>query len=205
MKLDEAEKILNNAGYLLETEDRGAEIGDFLKSFGFKHKPHNIFGLYKPIKRTPYEFFALFGMGNCNITVSYWDWDKNKRVVVDKIDVKYQRDDYFNWIITLKDNNAIIGSINASKYEEKYLILNYAIDNRYTNNGYMKEALKLVLDYLTNEVSIEKIYCGCCVENIKSKKVMEKYMDYVTTLKNHVILIDGLHDMHLYEYRKKLD
>ena len=57
MKLDEAEKILNNAGYLLETEDKiGEEIGDFLKSFGFKHKPHSIFGLYKPIRRTPYEF-----------------------------------------------------------------------------------------------------------------------------------------------------
>ena len=95
MQLDEAEKILNNAGYLLEndTEDKiGNEIGDFLKSYGFKHKPHSIFGLYKPIKRTPFEFFAMFGMGNCNITVSYWDWDKNKRVVTDKIDIKYNED-----------------------------------------------------------------------------------------------------------------
>lgn len=33
MRLDEAEKILNNAGFLLEDEDedRGGEIGDFLK------------------------------------------------------------------------------------------------------------------------------------------------------------------------------
>ena len=92
MKLDEAKQILERNGYLLETEDKGEEIGDFLKSFGFRHKPHNIFGLYKPIKRTPYEFFALFGMGNCNITVSYWDWDKNKRVVTDKIDIKYNED-----------------------------------------------------------------------------------------------------------------
>lgn len=92
MQLDEAEKILKNNGYLLETEDKGNEIGDFLKTFGFRHKPHSIFGLYKPIKRTPYEFFAMFGMGNCNITVSYWDWDKNKRVVTDKIDIKYNED-----------------------------------------------------------------------------------------------------------------
>lgn len=92
MKLDEAKEILKNNGYLLETEDKGNEIGDFLKSFGFRHKPHSIFGLYKPIKRTPYEFFAMFGMGNCNITVSYWDWDKNKRVVIDKIDIKYNED-----------------------------------------------------------------------------------------------------------------
>ena len=55
----------------------------------------------------------------------YWA-NKKKRTLeeeiqsLDKIDEKYQRDDYFNWIITLKDNNAIIGSINANKYEEKY-------------------------------------------------------------------------------------
>jgi hypothetical protein len=92
MELKEAKQILKENGYLLETADKGQEIGDFLKSFGFKHKPHSIFGLYKPIKKTPYEFFAMFGMGNCNITVSYWDWDKNKRVVVDMIDVKYNED-----------------------------------------------------------------------------------------------------------------
>lgn len=92
MKLDEAEKILNNAGYLMETEDKGAEISAFLKSFGFRHKPYCIIGLYKPIRRTPYEFFAMTGMGNCNITVSYWDWDKEKTVVVDNIDIKYNED-----------------------------------------------------------------------------------------------------------------
>ena len=40
------------------------------------------------------------------------------------------------------------------------------------------------------------------VKNIKSKKVMEKYMTYVTTLKNNVTLSDGLHDMHLYVIKK---
>ena len=93
MDLREAKQILNDNGYLLETEDKiGNEIGAFLKAHGFKHKPYSIFGLYKPIKRTPFEFFAMFGMGNCNITVSYWDWDKNKRVVTDKIDIKYNED-----------------------------------------------------------------------------------------------------------------
>ena len=96
MQLDEAKKILNKAGFLLEndteTKDKGAEVVKLLKLHGFKHKPHNTFGLYKPIKRTPYEFFALFGMGDCNITVSYWDWDKNERVVLNKIDVKYNED-----------------------------------------------------------------------------------------------------------------
>ena len=106
MDLKEAQQILNENGYLLETADKGVEISDFLKSHGFKHKPHSIFGLYKPIKRTPFEFFAMFGMGNCNITVSYWDWDKNKRVVTDKIDIQYNTDpDTFEKIEDFIDRN----------------------------------------------------------------------------------------------------
>lgn len=137
--------------------------------------------------------------------------NKEKRTLQEEIDSlkgienKYESNNYFNWIITLKDTGKIIGSINANKYINDDLIISYAIDNRYTNNGYMKEALKLVLDYLLNEVKVEKVYCGCCIENIKSKKVMEKYMNYVTTLKNHVTLKDGLHDMHLYVISKKMD
>ena len=118
------------------------------------------------------------------------------------IEKKYESDDYFNWLITLKDNGNIIGSINANKYIEDSLIISYVIDNRYTNNGYMKEALKIVLDYLIYEVQVKQVFCGCIVENIKSKKVMEKYMTYVTTLKNNVTLSDGLHDMHLYVIKK---
>ena len=119
------------------------------------------------------------------------------------IDEKYLNEFYFNWIITLKENGKIIGSINANKYEIKNsFIINYAIDNRYTNNGYMSEALKRVLDYLLEEVKIQKIYCGCCIENIASKKVMQKYMTFIKTIKNHVTLKDGLHDMHLYEISK---
>lgn len=95
MQLNEALDRLNRAGLICEEEqkiDRSKELSEFLKSHKFRHKPHSIFGLYKPIRRTPYEFFAMFGMGDCNITVSYWDWDKNKRVSVGKIDVKYNED-----------------------------------------------------------------------------------------------------------------
>ena len=119
------------------------------------------------------------------------------------IDKKYLRNDYFNWIITLKGNGKIIGSINACEYEiQDSVLINYAIDNRYINNGYMSEALKIVLDYLLNEVKISNVYCGCCIENIASKKVMEKYMQYVSTIKNHVTLVDGLHDMYLFKLSK---
>lgn len=112
------------------------------------------------------------------------------------IDKKYEKLDYYNWVITL--NEVIIGSINCHINSDNGMI-NYALDNRYVNNGYMTEALGLVLDYLLNYVKLNKVECGCVVENIKSKKVIEKNnMKYYGILKSEVLLEDGFHDMYLY-------
>ena len=49
----------------------------------------------------------------------------------------------------LECKNKIIGSINAHYIEEdNKVIINYGLDNRYFNNGYMSEALSEVLKYL---------------------------------------------------------
>lgn len=139
----------------------------------------------------------------------YWT-NKKKRTLeeqiksLDKIDEKYQNLTYYNWLITLKNNKTIIGSINAHYVdEEEKVIINYGLDNRYFNKGYMTEALKIVLDFLNKDVKIKSIECGCCVENIASKKVIEKSnLSYKQTLKNEVLLSDGYHDMHLYILEK---
>ena len=126
----------------------------------------------------------------------YWA-NKKKRTLQEQIDSlkgideKYLQDGYYNWLITLKESGKIIGSINACRYDEISVLINYAIDNRYTNNGYMSEALKVVLDYLMSIDSIKKIYCGCCIENIASKKVMEKYMNFEKLLKDEIDLIEN--------------
>lgn len=106
--------------------------------------------------------------------------NKNKRTLkqqVDSlkgIDEKYQNLKYYNWVITLKDNGKIIGSINAIfdyfEDEKDVPMFNYAIDNRYVNKGYMSEALKTVIDYFFKEVKANKVICGCCIGNIASKK-----------------------------------
>lgn len=123
------------------------------------------------------------------------------------IDEKYKNLSYYNWLITLKENGKIIGSINAFfnyfEDEKDALMFNYAIDDRYKNNGYMSEALYLTIKFFLNEVNVKKIYCGCCIENIASKKVMEKNnMLFDKIIKNHIKLKDGYHDMLLYKIEK---
>lgn len=123
------------------------------------------------------------------------------------IDDKYNNLDYYNWLITLKDNNKIIGGINLNvdNYNES-LEFNYAIDNRYTCNGYMTEALNLIKDFCLNEIKVNRLYGGCEINNISSKRVMEKCdFKYEGILRNHLKLRDGYHDMYVFSFIRNRD
>lgn len=116
------------------------------------------------------------------------------------IDNKYKSKNYYNWIITRKDDNKIIGSINLRVEEINEMVeFNYAIDNRYTKNGYMTEALNLVKNYCLNELKVNRFQGGCCIENIASKRVMEKCgMQCEGILRKYIVLNDGYHDMYMF-------
>lgn len=123
------------------------------------------------------------------------------------IDKKYNNLEYYNWLITLKSNNKIIGAINLNvdNFNES-LEFNYAIDDRYKGNGYMTEALNLVKDYCINEIKVNRLYGGCELNNIGSKRVMEKCnFIHEGILRNHLKLCDGYHDMHLYSIIRDRD
>ncbi len=132
--------------------------------------------------------------------------NKEKRTLQEEIDSlkgidkKYNNPEYYNWLITLKDNKKIIGAINLNvdNYNES-VEFNYAIDDRYQCNGYMTEALEAVKNYCLNEMKVNRIFGGCEINNISSKRVMEKCaFIYEGTLGKHLKLRDGYHDMCLY-------
>ena len=113
---------------------------------------------------------------------------------------RYESKDVYNWCIALKNTYAIIGAINLRVNDYNNSVeFNYAIDNRYINNGYMTEALIAVKEFCMNELKVKRFQGGCCVENLASEKVMKKIgMKHEGTLKANVKLIDGYHDMHMY-------
>ncbi len=119
---------------------------------------------------------------------------------LENISEKYKNPEYYNWLITLKDTGNIVGSINLHVDNHNDSVeFNYAIDNRYTGNGYMTETLLKIKDFALNEVKINRFQGGCAVENIASKRVMEKCgMNFEGTLKKYLKLKDGYHDMHMF-------
>ena len=89
MQLNEAKQILKKNGYLVE-DYKGKALHDFLVEYGFKHKPHNIFGLFKKVDSG--ELMVMAGMGECSIVYSIWDIDELRWKGVDKITVNYYND-----------------------------------------------------------------------------------------------------------------
>ena len=132
--------------------------------------------------------------------------NKEKRTLEEEIeslkgiDEKYNNPEYYNWLITTKTDKKIIGAINLNvdNYNES-VEFNYAVDDRYKGKGYMTEALEAVKNYCLNEVKVNRIFGGCEINNLASKRVMEKCsFIYEGTLRNYLKLKDGYHDMHLY-------
>ena len=116
------------------------------------------------------------------------------------INEKYKNLDYYNWLITLKNTKEIIGCINLRIDDHNDSVeFNYAIDNRFTNNGYMTETLMKIKQFALENLKVNRFQGGCCVENLASKKVMEKCgMHFEGTLRNYIKLKDGFHDMHMF-------
>ncbi len=116
------------------------------------------------------------------------------------IDEKYKSNDYYNWLITLKDTKQIIGAINFNvNLRNDSVMFSYAIDNRFVCNGYMTEALEIVKDFAFNKMKVHRFEGGCVVTNIASKRVMEKCgLIQEGILKDYVKLSDGYHDMYMF-------
>ena len=124
---------------------------------------------------------------------------------LENIDEKYKNLDYYNWIIERKSDNKVLGLITLRVFEVNESVeFSYGLDNRYTKQGYMSEALQTVLDFALNEMQVNRIQGGCCVSNIASRRVMEKCnMHHEGTLKSYLKLRDGYHDMHMFSLVNK--
>ena len=89
---------------------------------------------------------------------------------------KYKDDDYFNWAIEYKETGKVIGNISVVKLNKDILSadMGYCMSRSLWGNGIMPEALTEVIDYLLNEVELNRIAACHAVENPKSGRVMNK-------------------------------
>ncbi len=89
---------------------------------------------------------------------------------------EYDRPDYYNWVLELKDTGEIVGSCSVVRIDESIdeLELGYCMGRAWWGRGYMPEAAGAIVDYLFDEVGANRIAADHDVENPKSGRVMRK-------------------------------
>lgn len=79
----------------------------------------------------------------------------------------------FSYAITLKDEDSLIGMFSMHPMTMK-IEVGYALARPYWGKGYMTEALRAVIAWALKQPDIYRVQAFCDVENIASRRVMEK-------------------------------
>ena len=89
---------------------------------------------------------------------------------------QYENNDYYRWLIVLKETGEFIGGIDVCNlYKKKdYGEVGYCIWSKYWNNGYATEALRRVIEYLLLECDFHLVEAHHAGFNPASGRVMEK-------------------------------
>lgn len=90
---------------------------------------------------------------------------------------QYEKDDYYNWAIVLKEHGSQpIGNINVAHWSEDREApeIGYCMGRRWWHQGIMSEALGAVLDFLFDQVGVERIVALHDTNNPHSGGVMRK-------------------------------
>jgi ribosomal-protein-alanine N-acetyltransferase len=152
---------------------------------------------------------SIFNAYASNVeSVKYISWKVHETLIDTKafLEVtipKFDSGKDYAYGIELKDSKEFIGSIGMVNEGGKAFI-GYIIGAKYEGKGYCTEAAKCILNHLSKQPDIFRIWACCAVENIGSVKVLEKAgMVQEATIKDWVLfpnLNNEPRDCHFYYY-----
>ena len=110
---------------------------------------------------------------------AYWNEEKRRAWFEECIAISQQPDpDVYNWAISLKDTGKIIGwlGIGSAGHPtmERERDFGYVLNRHFWGQGYMTEAVRVVLAYEFEMLGTLRIFATCETANIGSARVMEK-------------------------------
>lgn len=125
-----------------------------------------------------FEYASVPGVGE----MAGWSHHKNKEESKKILDIFISEDKTFAIVNSL--NNKVIGSIGIEKYgsEDKLTEfdgyigreIGFVLSKDYWGQGYMKEAVQAVINYLFDDLHYDFLLCGHFDNNNQSRRVQEK-------------------------------
>ena len=122
--------------------------------------------------------------------------DVTEMVLQDWVE-SYAREDFYQWAIVLKERGEPIGSITVGDHDDRVgkAHIGYCMGRRWWHQGIMSEALRAVIDFLFDEVGVQRVEARHDINNPHSGGVMRKCgMKYEGTLRRSDINNQGLCD-----------
>ena len=112
----------------------------------------------------------------------------------------YDDEHSYSWVMDIDD--VIVGTIGAYDYKDDHIEVGFSIEPGWQGRGLATEALKKVLEYLTENEGILCVTAWCAADNVGSKRVLEKAgMKLAGTEKNGLTVGDKVYDKLIYELR----
>ena len=101
---------------------------------------------------------------------------EESRVFIEKIQSFIANDQSLYWVICLKDDTDLIGTICLWNFSEdqKTAETGYELLPAYQNKGYMHEALQAVLQYSRETLGLESVEAFTHADNKNSRLLLEK-------------------------------
>ncbi len=111
----------------------------------------------------------------------------------------YADDHAYSWVMDVDD--VIVGTIGAYDYQDNQIEVGFSVVKGWQGRGLATEALKKVLEYLTENEGIGCVTAWCAAENIGSRRVLEKSgMKLVREEKNGLEVGDRVYDKLIFEW-----
>jgi len=132
--------------------------------------------LIRPIRKDDAEFMFEHWTQDLDI-VKYLTWKPHQTIddtcsYIESCIENWEQDS-FTWLIETKNDNRIIGSFAARRNSHK-LDIGYLLLKDFRNKGYMTEVIESFVEAAFKIEGILRIAAVCDVENLASKRAMEK-------------------------------
>ena len=116
---------------------------------------------------------------------------------------RYDDEYTYSWVTDIDD--VIVGTIGAYDYNNDQIEVGFSVVPGWQGRGLATEALRKVLEYLTENEGILCVTAWCAAENVGSRKVLEKAgMRLIREEKGGLQVCGRVYDKLVYEYKASL-
>ena len=118
----------------------------------------------------------------------------------------YQDERSYSWVMDVNGDDVVAGTIGAYDYDNNQIEVGFSVGRAWRGRGFATEALKTVLEYLTENEGICCVTAWCAAENTASRRVLEKSGMQLVSIERNGLAVDGrVYDRMIYEYRRSHD